>query len=90
MAFFKSTLSTIALFPGPQDAARLVWKAIKRSAHRRANHRELICLLTKPDFVLNDMGITRGDVHEALAFKGDPSLHLRALAARRRFHQRGS
>ncbi|MEM9732373.1 MAG: hypothetical protein AAF903_02680 [Pseudomonadota bacterium] len=86
MAFFKSTLFTAASFPGPQDAARMVWKNLKRRTHRAQKRREVACLLTKQSFILTDMGITRGDVHEALAFRGDPALHLRALAARRRFN----
>lgn len=88
MAFFKSTLINPASFPGPQDTARMVCKTLKRRVHRAHKRREVACLLTKEAFILEDMGITRGDVHEALAFRGDPSLHLRALAARRRFNVR--
>ncbi|MEL7273954.1 MAG: hypothetical protein AAGK33_11015 [Pseudomonadota bacterium] len=86
MAFFKSTPFNAASFPGPQDAARMVWKTLKRRAHRARKRREVACLLSKQPFILDDMGITHGDVHEALTFRGDPSLHLRALAARRRFN----
>ena len=71
-------------FPGPQD----VLKTLRKTWHRAQKRREVTQLLDKPEWILKDMGITRADVIEALAFKGDPSLHLRALAARRRFWQR--
>lgn len=68
----------------PQD----LLKAIAKWVHRRRKHAEIAALLCKENWILQDMGITRGDVREALAFRGDAALHLRALAARRRFWNR--
>ena len=65
--------------------ARRTCFAHKKWAHRQQKRREIAQLLKQDEWALMDMGITRGDVREALAFKGDASLHLRALAARRRF-----
>lgn len=86
MAFIDHLTGTSTFIPGPQDAI----KAMRKKWHRRAKRREIVQLLQKQDWALNDMGITRGDVQEALAFRGDASLHLRALAARRRFWARQS
>ena len=84
MAYTEQTSKTSILIPGPQDLIR----ALKKWAHRQQKRREVAKLLRQEDWALTDMGISRGDVREALAFKGDASLHLRALAARRRFWAR--
>ena len=81
MAYTDHTTKTSILIPGPQD----LFRALKKWAHRQQKRREIAQLLKQDKWALMDMGITRGDVREALAFKGDASLHLRALAARRRF-----
>lgn len=84
MAFTDQTTKTSILIPGPQD----LFRALRKWAHRHEKRREVAKLLRQEDWALMDMGITRGDVREALSFKGDASLHLRALAARRRFWAR--
>lgn len=84
MAFIDHLTGTRTFILGPLD----VLKVVRKKWHRRQKHNEIAQLLDKPNWVLNDMGITRGDVREALAFRGDSSLHLRALAARRRFWSR--
>ena len=81
MAYTDHSTRTSILVPGPQDLFRTLKKGFRRFQKRR----EIRSLLKLEDWVLMDMGITRGDVREALAFRGDASLHLRALAARRRF-----
>ena len=81
MAFTDHTTKTSILVPGPQDLIR----ALKKWVRRQQKRREISNLLKLEDWALMDMGITRGDVREALSFRGDASLHLRALAARRRF-----
>ena len=86
MAYTDHKTNSSIIVPGPQD----LFRAMKKWARRQQKRREIIKLLTQEDWVLRDMGITRGDVREALAFRGDASLHLRALAARRRFWARQS
>jgi len=84
MAYTEHHTKTFIFIPSPQDLLRVARKWMTR----QRKHREIAALLQQEEWVLKDMGITRGDVHEALAFKGDSSLHLRALAARRRFWSR--
>ncbi len=84
MAYTENTSRISVIIPGPQDLVRTMRNALTR----RQKRREIAQLLKQEDWVLADMGIARGDVHEALAFRGDASLHLRALAARRRFWAR--
>ena len=86
MAFTDHHSSALLVLPGPSDLIRGLNKWIKRQQDRR----KIEILLQQEDWVLRDMGITRGDVLEALAAKPNPSLHLRALAARRRFWARQS
>lgn len=86
MAFTDHHSSTLLVIPGPGDLIRGLKKWIKR----RQDRRKIEILLKQEDWVLRDMGITRGDVREALAAKPNPSMHLRALAARRRFWARQS
>ena len=86
MAYTDHRTKSSITVPGPQDLFRTLKKWVRRQQKRR----EIATLLAREEWVLNDMGITRGDVREALAFRGDPSLHLRALAARRRFWSRQS
>ncbi len=86
MAYTEQSTRTSILVPGPQDLIR----AAKKWARRHQKRREIAKLLKQEDWALMDMGISRGDVREALSFKGDASLHLRALAARRRFWARQS
>ena len=84
MAYTDHKTNSSIIVPGPQD----LFRTMKKWARRAQKRREISKLLNQEDWVLNDMGISRGDVREALAFKGDASLHLRALAARRRFWSR--
>lgn len=61
---------------------RNVWIARKKRA-------EIEALLTAPDFVLRDIGVSHGDVVEALSKPVEETgLHLKVLAARRRFNTR--
>ncbi|MEM8749008.1 MAG: DUF1127 domain-containing protein [Pseudomonadota bacterium] len=55
---------------------------------RRQKRRELAKLLTFDERELKDIGVTHMDVREALAYRGNPALHLQALSARRRFQTR--
>ncbi len=84
MAYTEHHSKTFIFIPSPQDFLR----GLRKWIVRQRKHREIATLLKQEDWVLMDMGISRGDVHEALAFRGDSSLHLRALAARRRFWSR--
>ncbi len=84
MAFIENRTRTSIIIPGPQDLLRTIGKWTVR----RQKRNEVAQMLNFEDWVLKDMGITKGDVREALAFKGNPSLHLRALAARSRFWAR--
>ena len=84
MAFTENRSISSIIIPGPQDIIRI----LRKWARRHQKRREIAGLLAQEDWVLKDMGISRGDVHEALAYRGDTSLHLRALAARRRFWSR--
>lgn len=70
--------------PSPLALLRSMRQHVIRSARRR----EIASLLEQDERVLDDMGITRGDVIEALSTKGDASQVLRTLAARRRFWTR--
>ena len=81
MAFTEYSSKPTIFIPGPKE----LFRALRKLAKRRQKHNEVAKLLDQEDWVLMDMGISRGDVREALAFRGDASLHLRALAARRRF-----
>ena len=61
---------------------RNAWIARKKRA-------EIEALLTAPDFVLRDIGVSHGDVVEALSKPAkETGLHLKLLAARRRFNVR--
>lgn len=84
MAYTEHGTTTSIYIPSPMDLLR---KVLKWNAQQQ-KRREIAVLLTRPEWVLDDMGITRGDVHEALAKKGDPSIHLRETAASRRFWAR--
>ena len=84
MAFTENRSLTSIIIPGPSDLLRSFGKWMKR----RQKRNEIVKMLELEDWVLKDMGITKGDVREALAFKGNSSLHLRALSARRRFWSR--
>ena len=84
MAYTENRSRTSIFIPGPQELLH----GVRKWASRQRQHREVAKLLKQEDWLLEDMGITRGDVHEALAFRGDASLHLRSLAAKRRFWSR--
>lgn len=84
MAYTENRGGISIFVPGPQDLLH----GLRKWTSRRRKRREVASLLELEDWVLQDMGITRGDVHEALAFRGDAGLHLRSLAARRRFWSR--
>ena len=84
MAFTENRTTSTIIIPAPQDILRKImrWVRIQQKRH------EIAQLLDKQDWLLADMGITRQDVREALSQRGDPSLRLRALAAKRRFWAR--
>ncbi|SHO64209.1 protein of unknown function [Pseudoxanthobacter soli DSM 19599] len=65
---------------------RVVAKAIAAFLEAARNRREARALLTMDDCMLRDIGITRGDVHSALASapRRDPTARLRILAVERR------
>lgn len=84
MSFTDRFTRHATFIPGPMD----VLHAVKKWIVRRNKRNRLAVLLDQEDWVLKDMGVTRGDVYEALAHRGDPALHLRALVARRRFWTR--
>lgn len=84
MAYIDHRSGTGTFIPSPYDASRMLRKWLRR----RNKRKEVAAMLKCEDWVLKDMGISRGDVREALSHKGDPSLHLRALASRRRFWSR--
>ena len=84
MAFIERSARRTTFVPGPFDLIKLARKQMKR----RSKRKQLAVLLNQEDWVLKDMGVTRLDVREALAKKGDPALNLRALVARRRFWSR--
>ena len=86
MAFTENRTTAPILIPSPRDLVR----AMHKWSRRKQKRREIMTLLQQDEWVLKDMGITRDDVREALAYGGDPSLHLRALAARRRYWARKS
>lgn len=75
----RTTLTTV--IPGPLD---LIWK-LRRFAQERMKRRQVAKLLDCDERLLEDMGITRADVVEALSKSGNASMHLRVIAARRRF-----
>jgi uncharacterized protein YjiS (DUF1127 family) len=84
MAFIERKARRTTFVPGPFDLIKMARKSMKR----RNKRKEFAVLLNQEDWVLKDMGVTRQDVREALATKGDPALNLRALIARRRFWSR--
>ena len=84
MAHTRNQGKTSIFIPGPED----LFHGLRMWASRQRKRHELAQLLKQEDWVLKDMGITRGDVREAVAFRGDSSLHLRSLAAHRRFRAR--
>ncbi|MDD9910431.1 MAG: hypothetical protein OXR62_12160 [Ahrensia sp.] len=84
MAHLSRTTSVSPAIPGPLDLLRKV--QLRWVKHRK--RRQLVNLLDCEDRILNDMGITRGDVIESLSKRGQESQHLRLLAARRRFWAR--
>jgi len=85
MAFTENRTTTSIFIPNPLDILRL----LRKWNTRRIKRDQMAVLLEQEDWVLKDMGITRGDVHEALSHHDNPALHLKALAARRRFWSRG-
>jgi len=84
MAHSTRTTSVTPVIPGPLDLLRKLRKMLNRQVKRRQVMKMLDC----DERILKDMGITRGDVIEALSKRGKESLHLRTLAARRRFWTR--
>jgi uncharacterized protein YjiS (DUF1127 family) len=63
-------------------AAQSVLMLVRAVTNRRAVHR----LDEMPDYLLKDVGLTRDDVHSALAsdWREDPSVAVSVAAARRR------
>lgn len=66
--------------PAPWDVAMMV----QHWAAKRAKRREIQGLLKVDPARLKDLGLTRGDVHDALSAPGCASRNLRMLAAKRR------
>ena len=66
--------------PAPWDVVMMV----QRWAIKRSKRREIRALLKADAARLTDLGLTRGDVHDALAAPGCASHNLRILAAKRR------
>ncbi len=80
-----STRTTVTpVIPGPLD---LIWK-LRNFVNQHMKRRQVRKLLDCDERILKDMGITRGDVIEAMSKRGNESMHLRTLAARRRFWTR--
>jgi len=84
MAHSTHSTSVTRVIPGPLDLLRKLRKMLNQQIKRR----QVVKMLDCDERMLKDMGITRGDVIEALSKRGNESLHLRALAARRRFWTR--
>ncbi|EFL88526.1 hypothetical protein [Ahrensia sp. R2A130] len=72
--------------PAPATVAINQFVRLRTTWTARKKHAEIEALLTAPDFVLRDIGVSHGDVVEALSKPvADSGLHLKVLAARRRF-----
>ena len=84
MARISRSAPATMIIPSPLDMVVTLRRKIRHFQKRR----EVTKLLDCDDRILKDMGITHGDVVEALSKRGNASLHLRALAARRRFWTR--
>ncbi|WP_159946692.1 DUF1127 domain-containing protein [Rhizobium sp. 18065] len=74
--------------PRPTLAARLsTWLANVRSLRSALrNHRAANRLIELDDRLLNDLGLSRVDIHEVLnlvSYADDPSPHLKRVARRR-------
>ena len=84
MAHSTRTTNVTPIICGPLDLLRRLRKVLNQQLKRR----QVVKMLDCDERILKDMGITRGDVIEALSKHGNESLHLRTLAARRRFWTR--
>lgn len=75
--------------PAPAAVANTLLARLRAGWTARKNRAEIEALLTAPDFVLRDIGVSRGDVVEALSKPAvETGLHLKLLAAKRRFNAR--
>ena len=75
--------------PAPGAVANTLFARLRAGWIARKNRAEIEDLLTAPDFVLRDIGVSHGDVVEALSKPADETgLHLKLLAAKRRFNAR--
>lgn len=72
--------SSASAIPALRDFANLV----QRWATKRAERLEVVALLKAESCRLTDLGLTKGDVHDALSAPGSASHNLRILAAKRR------
>lgn len=73
--------------PAPATVATNQFVRLRTAWIARKKRAEIEALLTAPDFVLSDIGVSHGDVVEALSKPADETgLHLKVLAARRRFN----
>jgi len=72
------------ILPGPQA----VFPLLVAWYNRRRKRKAVISMLKYEDWLLRDMGLTRGDVLEALAKPGDASDNLKRIAAQKRCYQR--
>ena len=81
MAHSTRTTSFTPAIPSPLDLLRKLRKMLNQQVKRR----QVVKMLDCDERMLKDMGITRGDVIEALSKRGNESAHLRRLAERRRF-----
>jgi len=86
MAGFHSSHSAapVARIPSPFQVAVATLKRFLDTHTKRRERSEVAKLLTMDDRILHDMGVTRDDVHAALATSDHPSCSLQVVATRRR------
>ncbi len=83
---FSHTDSRTAAVPSPLDA--MLWLRARLHTHTKRNAIEE--LLKAEQHRLDDLGITRADIHEALASEGDPAQALHRVSANRRRSERAA
>lgn len=84
MAYIGRNTQTGFVVAGPLD----VFRSLQKRWAKMIKRREVATLLEQDEWLLKDIGITRGDVIEALHKPGDASVNLKVVAARRRFWSR--
>ena len=85
--FWKDAATTT---PATGSTLRTLTAAGKAMARALVNRRAALRISDLPDELLNDIGLRRDDVHEALKtnWREDPTYRM-AVAARRRRHRTG-